>query len=113
MGTSPKGYLELFQPLLEQINWNPSILPYQNIVPSTNPPDRLFHQQFLRCPHIPPGIQMVVGTVEQVGVSDAWASWWPRLRRASVRGTDEAERRALGMLRLGFSAANICFFYLG
>ncbi|KHG10164.1 proS [Gossypium arboreum] len=56
MGTSPKGYSELFQPLLEQINWNPSILPYQNIVPSTNPPDRLFHQQFLRCPHIPPDL---------------------------------------------------------
>ena len=55
----------------------------------------------------------VVGTVEQVGVSDAWASWWPRLRRASVRGTDEAERRALGMLRLGFSAANILFFLFG
>ncbi|KHG10165.1 proS [Gossypium arboreum] len=63
MGTSPKGYSELFQPLLEQINWNPSILPYQNIVPSTNPPDRLFHQQFLRCPHIPPGIQMITHQV--------------------------------------------------
>ena len=33
-------------------------------------------------------------------------------RRACVRGADEAERRALGMLRLGFSAANICFFFI-
>ncbi|KAK8287893.1 hypothetical protein V6Z12_D07G088300 [Gossypium hirsutum] len=38
-------------------------MPYQNTVPSTNPLDHLFHQQFLCCPHTPLGIERITHQV--------------------------------------------------